>query len=167
MNKLQCIGALALLSTIGFVAADAHAVVVTKTLPGITCHAVSGGVLSEFGGTVSNASSTSDLNVSCPLGRDGNLGSASLSAGSTIQVFDRHPTLDSTCTLVNEFASGSSVFQIANTQSTPAGFFSSSVATLTYPALSGGDYYHAQCTVPRTSSGNFSHLVRFRLLDNE
>ena len=167
MNKSQCFGALALLSTIGFAAADAQAVIVVKTLPGISCHAVSGGALGEFGGTVNNLSATSELNVSCPLGRDGNLGSASLSAGSSIQVFDRNPTVASSCTLINEFGSGTTVFQIANTQSTPGGFFSSNITTLTYPALSGGDYYHAQCSIPRSSGGSVSHVVRFRLFDNE
>jgi len=167
MNKSHFVGALALLSTLGFVATDVQAVQVTKTSPGIVCHSVGGGTLSEFGGTLANGSAASDANVSCPLGRDGNGAASSLLAGSTIQVFDRNPAVASTCTLINEFASGSTVFQIANTQSTPAGFFSVNFTTLTYPALAGGDYYHAQCSIPRTSGGQVSHLVRFRLNDNE
>jgi hypothetical protein len=167
MKARHSVGALLVCAGLGLAAKDARATLVAETFPGITCHAVSGGAIGEFFGSVENISSASELNVSCPFVRDG-ASATGLSSGSTVQVFDRNPSVAVSCTLNFEFASGSSIFLGQNTQSTAAGFFSSNLATLTYPAMTGGDYYYASCIIPRVDPSNgHSHVIRFKLNSNE
>lgn len=136
-----------------FFSVTADAAVVVTNYPGAVCVAVSGGAYMLFGGTVMNASSTSELNVMCPLVNDSSHGSL---AGATIWVFDRNSTRDVSCTLFSETVSGSTVSSFSNTQTSSG--FGSSVQTLSFPALGAGQHYFVTCSIPRTDGGNVSHV---------
>ncbi len=164
MKSIRRIGSFAALFAVALLATDAHATEVAQTVPGIACYRTGGGVRGELAGTVSNTSSTSELNVSCPIQRDGDL---ALIAGSNFLVFDRHPNIAVTCALASSFAQGAQLFSVAESKSTAAGFFSSNVTSITgFGTLAGGDFYHAACTVPRTFNGSASHVVRIRMRSN-
>jgi len=150
-GKLATFAAVALAST-GALAADG------KQYAGAQCYATSGGSLSFFGGTINNLSSTSDLNVICPFVKD----STSITNG-TVTVYDRHPSLNVTCNIITEFNnSGGNFFNFASVASSG---FGSAPQVLTFGALPGNEYYYATCNVPRTSSGNVSHVASFNIIE--
>jgi hypothetical protein len=148
---------------LGLVLASANADAADdKLYPGITCRH-SGNLSGTFGtflGTVDNLSSTSAMAVLCPFVRD-----ASSIASANIQVFDRHTTQDVSCDIRYEFASGPNVtFFVSSNHSTG---FGSDVKTIFCGGVFGGDYYYAQCVVPPAENGNVSHIVRFRISEND
>lgn len=121
--------------------------------PGSICRQISGGTLGFFAGTVTNLSSTSELNVMCPLPRTGQAISS-----AEIVVFDRHTTLDVSCTIFNEtglVTSGIGSQSLTQTSSGSA----TEARRLTYGAISGSQYTYATCSIPRVQNGNVSHLV--------
>lgn len=155
-RHISVIGALAVAAL--FSVNDAKAVD-GKTYPGLQCSRLSGGSFSTYFGTVTNASSTSDMNVICPFVHDqGDINSAS------VQVFNRNPSVAFSCTLHYEYASGSGIFGSDEPKSLST--FGSNVQTMSFGAQTGADYVWAECTVPRTSASGVSHLVRWAVVDS-
>lgn len=125
-----------------------------KNYAGAECRQVSGGSLGFFGGTEYNASSTSELNLICPFVKD----STSVTSG-TVTVYDRNPSIDVTCSIITEFNNSSGTFyNFANVASSG---FGSAPQVLSFGALPGNEYYYATCSLPRSSSGNVSHIASF------
>jgi hypothetical protein len=142
------------LLAIALVSTSAHAID-TKVYAGINCQKYgTNGTYAAYWGTVQNSSSTQDMQVVCPFVHDEtNINSA------TMRVWDRHTTLDISCDLRGEYASGSSVFQFTDSRSSSG--FGSSIQDVNFSGLGGGDYYYAFCAIPRTSSGQTSHIIQF------
>jgi hypothetical protein len=159
MNHRLLIAKSSLFLGLAFASANADAAD-DKLYPGITCRHSGSGTFSTFLGTVNNLSSTSPMAVLCPFVRD-----ASSIASANIQVFDRNSTQDVSCDIRYEFASGPSVFFFV--ASNHSSGFGSDVKTIPYGGVFGGDYYYAQCVVPQVENGNVSHIVRFRISEND
>lgn len=165
MNKAKyATGVLAVAATMMLASSDAGAVD-TKWFPALSCVKdtfFSGESMTNWNGTIVNPSSTTGLHVKCPLVRDGTqINSAS------IQVFDRTPGIGSgfaACQINYEFASGASVFWGSSIHDASDGPMTN-VQTMTYGALTGGDYYYADCFLPRTGPLGASHLVRFSIVE--
>jgi hypothetical protein len=129
-----------------------------KAYPGAQCARVSGGTFDYFAGTVMNTSSASDLNVICPLVRD-----VSSISSARIVVFDRHPTLNVSCTMNTETAVGSNFTFVSQTR-VSAGF-GSNLQNLNFTALGANEYYYATCSIPRVDNGNTSHVASIRVVE--
>lgn len=161
MKRYQIVSITALLGGILLAATDASAID-TYRASGATCYKIgTAGTLSFFGGTIDNLSSTDTLTVMCPLLRD----QASMNSGS-VEMFDRHTTLDVACTIFAEGATGSTV--ASDSASVHSDGFASDFQTRNWGAIPtfSDDYHYATCTLPPTQSGNVSHLVRFTVNEN-
>jgi hypothetical protein len=142
------------------IAGAANATTITA-YPGITCHEYQGtaGSYYPFYGTVMNQSSSGDLVVVCPFEKVG-----SYIEFATMRVWDRHPSLDVNCIMRTEYVSGSSLFLSSDSESSSG--YGSSSQDVNFGSVSGGDYYYAFCTIPRTSSGANSHVINFWVWDH-
>jgi len=147
ITKLTMIAGLALMAT------NASAID-GKNYAGIVCRQTSGGAVGFFGGTVSNASTASELNLLCPFVKD----STSVTSG-TVTVYDRNPSIDVSCSIITEFNNASGNF--FNFASVTSSGFGSAPQVLGFGAIPGNEYYYASCSVPRISAGNFSHVASF------
>lgn len=137
-----------------------------KTIPGAACDRVSGGTYEQWFGTVLNSSTTSELILTCPLVKMKKLtpGAEWHNETTNVQVIDRNTTLNVSCTRRSEYYSGSSLFLDEDTAATSGS--SSNLANLTFLETDAVyDYDYVQCTIPRSQSGNRSHLVGVRYLD--
>ena len=122
-----------------------------KQFAGAQCVRISGGSFAYYGGTIQNLSSSSTLNVMCPLIRD----SAGLD-GTQIYVYDRHPSQAVSCNVVAEAYSSGGLYSEFNTlASTGTGF----QVMENWTDLSIGTAFYATCQVPPSSSGNVSHVA--------
>jgi hypothetical protein len=150
------VSSLSLLST--FAAADG------KEYPGGVCVPTTGGLFNRFFGTADNTSSSTELNVFCAFVRDtGSITSAS------VRVFDRHSTIDVSCTLFHEIftSGGNGQFFLTSSTKKSTGF-GSALQSLSFGAVAvqgdadgDGGYYYATCSIPRTQNGNVSHVISF------
>jgi hypothetical protein len=160
MKTINIVAATVVLSGSVLVSGDGHA---NDHYPGANCRQTSGGTYSLYGGTVGNSSSTSDLNLVCPFVLDGD---GTLASGSTIQVWDRHTTLNVSCTLVGEavLTNGTDiVFVTESDNSTSSG---SAAKVLTFSSVALASYAYAMCTIPRSSSGQVSHVIAANIVEN-
>lgn len=130
-----------------------------KTIPGVACQRVSGGTYATFSGTVYNSSTTSELNLICPLVK-----TKTLSPGpdwylyqAQAEVSDRNTTYNVTCKRTSQYISGSTIYtdveQASTSGTSPNPQFLSSFG-------SDSVYYYdyVECSLPRAQNGNFSHL---------
>ena len=105
---------------------------------------------------VHNVSSSTDAVVWCPIMRRAT-GSADPEYAGTnlvVQVYDRHTSVNVSCTLTAMDDAGNVYF--TNTQTTSG--WSWNPMTLTFPTFSEGRNMAVQCTLPRFETG-FSHVA--------
>ena len=117
-------------------------------------------------GSVVNASSTSDLNVVCPLPR--NLPNGGISGSSTVTFLDRHPTLNVSCDLRAETFSSTGALNetssLVNSSGIPNG--SQVVASRSVGNSDSSDkYFYFFCNIPRTSNGAKSGIISFQITE--
>jgi len=137
-----------------------------KTIPGAACSKVgSGGSYDQWYGSVSNASTASDLLLTCPLVKNKKLtpGATWHNETTQVQVLDRNSTYDVECTRRSEYYSGSSIFldeDSADTNGSSANLF-----TLTFSETDAVyDYDYVQCSIPRMQGTARSHLLGVKYL---
>jgi hypothetical protein len=170
MNKQRAIiktmaGAMLALASSNAFAADG------KDYPGMVCvpdqtsvpagHV--NGTAQVYAGTLMNMSSTEALFVTCPFVHDqNNIQSA------TIQIYDRSPSAEVSCTLHSEIdnSSGMTIFSSA-TVGSGVGSFSSVSTALSFGAVSTGNYNYAQCSIPKKDPTNgSSHVAGFTVVES-
>lgn len=158
MSKLRTMGKLGILACTLLTGTGAFATD-GKVYPGATCRALTGGSFVNYGGTVMNSSSTSELEVICPFVRD--TGSIE---GGVVVTYDRNSTKSVACTIVSEMATATGLTaSIASTSSGNAYSSTTDVVVSPFGSIAGGDYTYATCSVPRTASGNASHIAGFSI----
>ncbi len=136
-----------------------------KWYPGITCvKEGTRGSWKRWFGTVFNDATNDGLDLICPLTRDG----TSITSAS-VQVWARSSVGDGgipACELHFEFASGASVFGWSELQAvaTPN---SPNIQTITWGAhsVAGGDYYYANCFLPKKGALGASHIARWSVTE--
>ena len=136
----------------------------TKRYPGSTCRQTSGGSLGYFAGTIFNGSSTSELNVICPLLLD----TGSIASGR-VTLYDRNNAVANSCTIFSStpnYNGTGTVFEDFETVGTTTGESSTDPFDETFGAIGAGDYYYATCSIARTSSGNASDLATISITEN-
>jgi hypothetical protein len=142
------------------------AVASATTYPGAICMPASTGdaaVMSHWFGTVSNTSSTQEMNLICPFPKNADY----ICPGSHIDVYERNPQTKFTCALYTEFTQGPNLF-FWNESHDSGGSFGSNIQSLTFNGAIGGssyEYYYAVCTVPRVTSTGYSHVVALSIGD--
>jgi len=126
------------------------------------CYQISGGTFSRFGGTIQNTSTSSELNVQCPVVRD-NPGGAFVFNSIAFDVFDRHSSLNVSCSMCNEVAVSNGLTTNCGSPAQSSGD-SLGVQKVFVPSnptnLGGEQYSYASCSVPRQESGVNSHVAR-------
>ena len=124
-----------------------------KAVPGSDCVRMSGGSISFYMGSIANGSSSSELQLHCPLVKD-----RDLINNASIRVFDRSDAFDVSCTLFSEWVSGATIFFTSEAHSTSG--HSDAVKTLSYADQVTSNDYFAECSVPRVDA-NFgvSHIA--------
>jgi hypothetical protein len=160
----KCLGLFAIL---GIVMGSAVAKAADVVYPGTTCRPESpatGGIYETNWGSVLNASSTSDLNVVCPIVRTSTF-SGGIGANSTITFLDRNLTLNVSCDLRSEsFSNGSPNHNNTSGPYTSAASGSPvQVTKFISVSPSGGEYYYLFCNIPRTDNGAKSGIVSYRI----
>ena len=121
---------------------------------------MSGGSYSNWYGTVSNGSSTSELNVICPFVHD-----AGAITGGTVWTYDRNTSYSLSCSIISEYTDPTGLFYYFATADSGVGFSSSAIKPVTFGAIADADYTYATCSVPRSSAGNVSHIVGFSITE--
>jgi hypothetical protein len=153
MNIRQLLGPAALF--LGFLSMETDAAAGNVFVGGIQCTQTSGGTLAYYEGTIYNSSTSSTLNVQCPITSTTGM---RVDFGA-IKVFDRSTTAAVTCTVIEVAISGATVTTYTQQQSTPSGFYGSDVQTLSYSTMTSGgfDYFYVTCSVPPVDAG-VSHV---------
>jgi hypothetical protein len=131
--------------------------------PGAICQVESGsgGQLVNYYGTIYNSSSTSDMQVICPVAKN----DLRISDGTTVGVLNRNATVPFTCSLFQEYlASDGGIWHWSETHSLSS--WGSGLQTLSFDyQQANASYYYVQCTVPRSYSGNMSHVAYLNILE--
>lgn len=130
-----------------------------QTNVGANCRQTSGGSYGLFGGTVFNNSTTSTLNLICPLLVDEEAGGAVF--GGNVQMYDRNPNDKVSCTIFTETAATNgtgTLFQNFTTVSTTNADNSVNPFNKPVGSIPDGDHMFATCSVPPNSGGNVSHI---------
>jgi hypothetical protein len=161
MNKKVFVKGAVMFALLGLMSTTAFAVVDDKVNAGGLCYHVSGGVFTRFGGTVAN-NGTTEMNVDCPVVRDNIVGGFGSSAIS-FDVFDRHSTIDVTCTLCNESGTTTGLTTSCGSPAVSTGVNQTGIKKIwvtTPPGSIGPNVYsYAHCTLPRVGSA-MSHIAR-------
>lgn len=129
--------------------ADAHR-------PGSLCWQNGTGILERTGGTIRNASTTQELQLLCPMIKEDDAMRPSL----RVAYFDRHPTLNVSCTLIAQEFVGEDVFTFTNSNNS-AGKADDSVGFFNVGVMPFSKVVTAECSIPRKVNGKYSHLIRF------
>lgn len=149
---------------LGLALVGATASAAVRSFPGAECYRTSGGTLSVIGGGVQNTSTTSELNVMCPVNRD--------RAGNPMvtffyQAFDRHSNLNINCTVCNDvILSGSTITSNCSSASTSGSSANVQAVGFGVPASLPINFEHTymRCSIPRSqTAGVFSRLLVYRL----
>jgi hypothetical protein len=159
MKKHLITKILMLAGIVGLGATDAAAIDSYRAA-GATCYKVGGnGSLGVASGMVFNFSTTSTVDVACPLLRD----AASIANGN-VQVFDRHATMDVSCTIVSSSMTGATDSRSVSTSGSQAGVYTLPFTGI--PAVNTDSFYWAVCTIPPAHNSQFSHIARFLVNEN-
>jgi hypothetical protein len=161
-NQFRKVTRTSILLGIALVGATASAAV--RSFPGATCFRTSGGTFSAIGGGVQNTSTTSELNVKCPVDRD--------RAGNPIvtffyQAFDRNSTRNINCTLCNDvILQGSVITSNCSSASTTGSSANVQAIGFGVPSSVAINFEHTYmtCSIPRVeTAGQNSRLLVYRL----
>lgn len=129
------------------------------TYPGMMCTAVTGAGTATYGadGRVRNASTTTTLQVNCPVIRDNN--AATVTASWAMSIVDPLAS-NSSCTLYSRRSGGGLVaFQTQNSiWSTPA----QNELLFTPISAEADGYTHFNCTLPVSVGGQYHHINSYR-----
>jgi len=133
-----------------------------KAYPGGACVRTSGSAYERYFGTVFNNSATSELNVFCPLVRDGGY-----ILTARVNVFDRNTTIDVSCTLWHEQERGNNVFLVSSTVTSSG--FADTYKSLKFsgPGFPVGGYYYVTCSIPRADNGQVSHIASLTVIETD
>jgi len=156
---------LGLLAMAGIVTGSAIARADNFNYPGVICQPENGGTYEMNYGSVLNASSTSDLNVVCPILKNGSGTFTSIGPDSAVTFIDRNSTLDVACELRSESFSQGNVVHNGSFVITSAGISGQGNKQLGLTG-NGGDYYYLFCTIPRMSNGAKSGIVFFHIVEH-
>lgn len=154
MNKKSLKIGITLIATIGLMGTMASA----DNFGGVACYKLSSsGTFWPYFGTIGNSHSTQTLTVLCPLSFDDPNGSPAVD----IEVFDRNPSSNISCTVKWEKTNGSAINTLETTDvSSGSG---SSVQVLNFGNVgftsTNDDYIYATCDIPPVSGGNVSHVA--------
>lgn len=144
-------------------AAGSAVAIDAKRYPGVTCRHMSG-TMGVFGGTIYNSSSTSELEVICPLVLD-----TGTIASGRVTFYDRNSSVGNSCTIFSETPRSDGtggVDQDFEVVSTTAGETSANPLDKSFGAIGAGDYYYAYCSIARTSGGNASDIAAISISEN-
>jgi hypothetical protein len=154
-------------SLVSLSALDADATDHWLAYSGLQCVKASGsaGTLEYYGGTVTNTSSTGELQVSCSLPGVDVISGIDYPIAS-ISAFDRNPSVNASCNLVVEEAPNNQ--GLLQTWGDPGGTSGSGAnaiwMTTTSPiSIVAGQYAWVYCSIPRESGGNRSHIAGISL----
>ena len=160
MNKKVYVKGAVMFGLLGLISSTALAAD-DKVNAGALCYQVSGGVFTRIGGTVAN-NGTTDMTVECPVVRD-HADSIFPSSAISFDVFDRHSTIDVSCSLCNETGLSNGLSTNCGTPAVSTGWNATGVKKIwqnTGPSWLGtSQYSYARCTLPRFGSA-MSHIAR-------
>lgn len=155
-RNLLLVGAVALLST--------SAMADDKVFGAGACYQTSGaGVLAkDTHGSVYNSSTSSAVDIDCPIVRDNPAATISASQIS-FDVFDRSSGADVSCWFINELATSSGLFAVESdgaSSSSSGNGVQNIVVTTSSSSLGATQFSHVRCWVPAWTGTNPSHVVR-------
>jgi hypothetical protein len=155
---------LALVGTV-IAASDASAASDSKYYPGATCRPVSGsgGTVNNWFGTMHNSSTSTALDVICPLIHD-----AQSISNVEVRLFHRNANTPFSCTLFSEWANGSTVTHYSETLTLNTGDlpYHSLLFNQTANSFPSGDYYYLTCSIPKVGSAGQSAIIDIKVIEN-
>ena len=154
------------LATVLVALVSGSAIADDKVLPGVICYqSGTSGVFARFGGTVFNNTSVNTiLVVHCPVVRD-NPAASFVANSIQFDVFDRHSAIAVNCNMCNEIGTSTGLATSCSNfaLSGSSGVGVQTITTPNNPAnLGATQYSYAQCGLPPSQAGQFSHLARIR-----
>jgi len=132
-----------------------------QTNAGAICRQTSGGILGFFGGTVFNGSTTSTLNLICPLLGDEAAGGAVF--GGRVLMYDRNASAAVSCTIFTETPLSNGTGTVAQnfvTVTTTNADNSVDPFNKTVGSIADGEHMYATCSVPPSVAGNASDIAQ-------
>lgn len=157
MVKRHRIAVGVLVAVVGFGAAALAATGPWRSFVGAECQPFYGGSVKYYYSTALNDTASSQ-SVICPVVA-GDLAGDGIHEDAIINVFDRHPTQDVTCTYFTLAADGSSLISV--TASTTGS--SSSAMALDFGYVITGPYSMITCSLPPTQTGGASGVATYKV----
>jgi hypothetical protein len=158
-----------MLAVVGLVAiaADVGALQETGTsITGASCQAENNtmaGFTSRSNYGVQNNSTTADATVWCPIPQTvpSTANETVYSVFAYLWAYDRHPTLDVTCTLYTLNADGNPSWTFPPQSTTGSSNPAQSLSTLDFSNDNPQGAYVWRCVIPRKSGSNISHVATY------